>query len=114
GHLLEICRGSRLSAAVSISSIPIIEEALHWAKEGVATGASDRNWKGYGRDVSLPAGAPAWQQKLVTDPQTSGGLLVACAPDAEQAVLAEFAKQGFAQARTIGRLVAGEAGITFS
>jgi selenide,water dikinase len=114
GHLLEICRGSRLSASVSFSELPFIEEALAWAKEGVATGASDRNWKGYGQDVALPAGAPEWQRKLVTDPQTSGGLLVACAPEAEQAVLAEFAKRGFAQAKTIGRLAAGAAKIIFS
>ena len=114
GHLLEICRGSRLSASVSFSALPVIEEALTWAKEGVATGASDRNWKGYGRDVALPAGAPEWQRKLVTDPQTSGGLLVACAPEAEKAVLEEFRKRGFAQAGAIGRLAAGEARVTFA
>ena len=62
----------------------------------------------------MPAGAPEWQRKLVTDPQTSGGLLVACAPEAEQAVLAEFAKRGFAQAKTIGRLSAGTARLNFS
>jgi selenide,water dikinase len=114
GHLLEICRGSRLGAEVAFSDIPVLEEALAWVKQGVATGASDRNWKGYGQDVSLPAGAPEWQWKLLTDPQTSGGLLVACAPEAEQAVLAEFAKRGFAQARRIGRLAAGNARIIFS
>ncbi len=114
GHLLEICRGSKLSAEVDFSSIPILDEALSWVKQGVATGASDRNWKGYGQDVSLPAGAPEWQRKLITDPQTSGGLLVACAPEAERAVLAEFAKQGFAQARRIGRLGAGAARLNFS
>jgi selenide,water dikinase len=114
GHLLEICRGSRLSASVSFSNLPFIEEALRWAKEGVATGASDRNWKGYGRDVVLPADAPEWQRKLVTDPQTSGGLLVACAPDAEKAVLEEFARRGFVQARRIGSLGVGAPQITFS
>ena len=87
---------------------------MSWLKQGVATGASDRNWKGYGQDVSLPAGAPEWQKKLVTDPQTSGGLLVACAPDAEQAVLAEFEKRGFTQARRIGSLSAGAARLSFS
>ncbi|MEK6245976.1 MAG: selenide, water dikinase SelD [Pseudomonadota bacterium] len=114
GHLLEICRGSKLSAEVAFSSIPILDEALSWVKQGVATGASDRNWKGYGQDVSLPAGAPDWQRKLITDPQTSGGLLVACAPEAEQAVLAEFAKCGFAHARRIGRLATGAARLNFS
>ncbi len=114
GHLLEICRGSKLSAHVDFASIPVLEEALSWVKQGVATGASDRNWKGYGQDVSLPAGAPEWQRKLVTDPQTSGGLLVACAPEAEKAVLAEFQKRGFAQARRIGQLGAGAARLKFA
>jgi selenide,water dikinase len=113
GHLLEICRGSGLSAEVSLSDVPVLDEALEWVKQGVATGASDRNWKGYGHDVSLPAEAPEWQRKLVTDPQTSGGLLVACAPEAEQAVLAEFSKRGFARAKTIGRLGAGAARLNF-
>ena len=114
GHLLEMCRGSGLSARVKLDDLPVIAEAVEWVKQGVVTGASDRNWKGYGNDVSLPDGAPEWQRKLVTDPQTSGGLLVACAPEAEQAVLAEFAKRGFAQARRIGRLDTGAARLSFS
>ncbi|HLX78979.1 MAG TPA: selenide, water dikinase SelD [Burkholderiales bacterium] len=114
GHLLEICRGSKLSAEVSLQDLPVLDEALEWVKQGVATGASDRNWKGYGPDVSLPAGTPEWRRKLITDPQTSGGLLVACAPEAEKAVLAEFAKRGFADARRVGRLAAGAARVTFS
>ena len=114
GHLLEICRGSGLSSEVRISSLPFIREALEFAEQGVATGASDRNWKGYGMDVALPAGAPQWQRTLVTDPQTSGGLLVACAPQAEAAVLAEFAKHGFAQARRIGSLAEGAPQVTFT
>src|SRR5579862_3657115 len=114
GHLLESCRGSKLSAEVSLQDLPVLDEALEWVKQGVATGASDRNWKGYGPDVSLPAGTPEWRRKLITDPQTSGGLLVACAPEAEKAVLAEFAKRGFADARRVGRLAAGAARVTFS
>jgi selenide,water dikinase len=114
GHLLEICRGSKLQAQVSFSELPLIPEAVSFAKEGIATGASDRNWKGYGQDVTVPAGAPEWQRKLVTDPQTSGGLLVACAPEAEKAVLAEFVKHGFAQARRIGALAAGAPRLTFA
>jgi selenide, water dikinase len=105
GHLLEICRGSRLAAQVDFSSLPVIPEALDWVKQGVATGASDRNWKGYGHEVDF-RGEP-WQQKLLSDPQTSGGLLVACAPEAEQPVLDVFRKQGFAEARTIGKLIEG-------
>jgi selenide,water dikinase len=112
GHLLEICRGSKLSAEVSFDSVPVIPEALEWVKQGVATGASDRNWKSHGDDVALPAGAPEWMRKLVTDPQTSGGLLVACAPGSEKAVVQEFTKRGFTEARTIGRLAAGAPRLT--
>jgi selenide,water dikinase len=112
GHLLEICRGSRLSAEVAFSSLPVLQEALEFAKQGTKTGATERNWKGYGHEVRLREGAPDWERTLLTDPQTSGGLLVACAPQAEREVLAEFAGRGFAEARAIGRLAAGPARIT--
>jgi selenide,water dikinase len=105
GHLLEICRGSRLSAELDFSSIPIIPEALEWAKQGVATGASGRNWTGYGHEVEFSG--EDWKQKILTDPQTSGGLLVACAADAEKQVLREFEKRGFGDARVIGKLKTG-------
>src|SRR3989441_3614461 len=90
GHLLEMCRGARLGAEVDFDALPVIAEALDWVKQGVATGASERNWKGYGHEVELPAGFPDWKRKLITDPQTSGGLLVACAPDAVSQVLKTF------------------------
>src|SRR5688572_6246177 len=110
GHLLEICRGSKLSAQVDFAAIPVIAEALDWVKQGVATGASDRNWKGYG--VEVDGEFHDWQRKLLSDPQTSGGLLVACAPEAQSAVMDIFRKKGFAEARVIGRLSAGPARIS--
>jgi len=112
GHLLEVARGSRLAAEVAFDALPLIAEARDWAERGVATGASERNWKSYGADVVLPAGMAEWKKKLLTDPQTSGGLLVACAPEAEGQVLDEFARRGFGEARRIGRLAAGPARIT--
>lgn len=112
GHLLEICRGSKLAAEVRFADLPVIPEAVTWLEQGVATGASDRNWKGYGSDVQMPASAPDWHRKLVTDPQTSGGLLVACAPEAVKDVMATFETRGFAQARAIGRLSEGAPRLT--
>jgi selenide,water dikinase len=106
GHLLEICRGSKLGATVRFGDLPIIDEALAWAKDGTMTGATDRNWSGYGKEIRLPAGAPDWQRVLITDPQTSGGLLVACAAGSEAEVLAEFKRQGFDAACRIGETVA--------
>jgi selenide,water dikinase len=103
GHLLEILRGSQLRAELRFDELPLIAEAVEWAKQGVATGASERNWKGYGADVELPAGFPDWKRKLLTDPQTSGGLLVACAPQALERVLGAFD----GEARRIGTLREG-------
>jgi selenide,water dikinase len=113
GHLLEICRGSKLAAKVRFDALPVIPEALEWVKQGVATGASDRNWSGYGQDVLLPKDFPAWKQKLLTDPQTSGGLLVACSPDSVQQVLKKFSAEKF-EAAVIGSLAEGPARITVS
>jgi selenide,water dikinase len=106
GHLLEMCRGAKLSAEVSFKDLPIIAEALEWAKQGVVTGASDRNWKGYGAEVSLPNDSPEWQRKLLSDPQTSGGLLVACSKDSVSQVLKAFSEKGF-DAKVIGRFSEG-------
>ena len=107
GHLLEICRGSGLGATVRFRDLPVIAEAVEFVRGGVATGASGRNWRGYGHEVDLPAGAQEWQQKLLTDPQTSGGLLVACDVALVEDVLQEFSSEGFHQAAVIGELAAG-------
>jgi selenide,water dikinase len=111
GHLLEVLRGSGLSGEVRFDALPFIAEALEWAKQGIATGASERNWSGYGRDVALPVDFPEWKRKLLTDPQTSGGLLVACAAEVQDEVLRVFKEQNFGQASVIGRLSAGPAQI---
>ncbi len=109
GHLLEILRGSRLAGEVRFDALPLIAEALDWAQQGVATGASERNWKGYGHELRLAADFPDWKRKLLTDPQTSGGLLVSCAADAVESVLKEVRSRGFAEAAVIGEVAAGEA-----
>lgn len=109
GHLLEICRGSGLSARLHFDRIPLIGEALALVQEGVATGASTRNWAAYGSEVTLPDAAPQWHAKLLADPQTSGGLLISCASAAVPAVLAELHGSGFDEARVIGELCAGPA-----
>jgi selenide, water dikinase len=104
GHLLEICRGSGTSARVALQRLPLIADALAFAREGVVTGASARNWAAYGREVGFPAQAGPHMQALVSDPQTSGGLLVSCAPEAVGAVLAAFHHDGFGEAAVIGTL----------
>lgn len=111
GHLLEICRGSGLAAEISFNALPILKVARDFAGAGILTGASNRNWSSYVEEVTLPDDFPAWQRHLLTDPQTSGGLLVACSPDSVNAVLAEFREKGFADACVIGELFEGPAAL---
>lgn len=108
GHLLEMCRGSKLAARVSFDAVPILPAARYLLDAGYGTGASDRNWSSYGQSVVLPGGKPAWAAKLLTDPQTSGGLLVACDAASAPAVLDIFKDQGFPYAARIGTLESGE------
>ncbi|WKB56214.1 selenide, water dikinase SelD [Eleftheria terrae] len=106
GHLLEVCRGSQLSARVTLAQLPLIEEAVAFARDGVVTGASGRNWAAHGDAVDWPADAAPWMKSLISDPQTSGGLLVSCSQDAVPDVLAAFHQDGFAQAAVVGSLTA--------
>ncbi|MCC7327273.1 MAG: selenide, water dikinase SelD [Burkholderiales bacterium] len=107
GHLLEICRGSQVGAVVDFARVPLHPGTLELARGGCITGASGRNWSGYGEDIDLAASIGDAERALLTDPQTSGGLLLACAPEAVDDVLAVFRDDGFAEAADIGEVVAG-------
>ena len=112
GHLLELARGAQLSARLDMNAIPLLPGVLQLAHDGYFTGASGRNWDAYGKDVQLDAAITPAQRALLTDPQTSGGLLVSCDPASVDAVLALFAREGFGDAAVIGRMDAGAAGVT--
>ena len=109
GHLLEMCRAANLGAEVDFTRLPLLAEALLLVLAGVATGASTRNWASYGHDVLLPPDMPGWQQKILTDPQTSGGLLVACEAEAATQVLDILHQNGCPQGTVIGSLRTGTA-----
>ena len=107
GHLLEIAKGSGVAAKLDWSAIPLLPGAHDFAREGIATGASGRNWTGYGSRVKLGARIGEAEKALLTDPQTSGGLLVACAPEACAEVLEIFRSEGFGEAAIVGEVSAG-------
>jgi selenide, water dikinase len=107
GHLLELARGAGLRADLSWNAIPIIDEAKVLVQADIFTGASTRNWAGYGHEVTLASQLGIWQQNLLSDPQTSGGLLISCAPESEAEVLAILQADGFSRAAVIGRFEPG-------
>lgn len=108
GHALEMARGSQAAIRIDWSRVPLLEGARDLAAAGAVTGASGRNWASYGAEVALPGGFPAEAKALISDPQTSGGLLVACAPEALEAVLDCFHRHGFAAATAIGEVLGTE------
>ena len=104
GHTLEMARAANLSAHVHWSHVPLMDGVRAWAQQGLVTGASARNWSAYGHEVSLAASCAVQDQALLCDPQTSGGLLVSCAPQAVGHVLDVFKRHGFAHASEIGAM----------
>ena len=116
GHALEMARGCGHPVRIDWAQVPVLAGVAELAADGSVTGASGRNWAGYGSEVRLPAGFSDVDRHLLSDPQTSGGLLVSCLPDALAAVLAVFHAHGFAQAACIGEVLAhplmpGQAGL---
>lgn len=109
GHGLEMARGSGLTAEIGFGPIPMLPGAAELARDGVRTGASGRNWASYGEAVRLPDGLADWKRDLLTDPQTSGGLLIAVDPKDAHAVIDLARRHGAALACEIGRLVEGPA-----
>lgn len=112
GHLLEMCRGAGLSATVDLADVPVLPAARVYAERGYNTGAAGRNWASYGESVVVPDAISEADLNLLRDPQTSGGLLVACSPDTADAVIALFKADGHDAAAVMGRLVAGDPIVT--
>ncbi|WP_134499966.1 selenide, water dikinase SelD [Microvirga pakistanensis] len=109
GHGLEMARGSELALILDRARLPLFREAASLARSGYVTGASTRNWDSYGDSVRLPEGIELWQRQLLTDPQTSGGLLVACAPDRAEHILGRIVAAGYPSARIVGHAEEGPA-----
>jgi selenide,water dikinase len=107
GHALEIARGAQLTAYIQWPDVPLLPNVSALINEGNVTGASARNWEGYGPEISLDKGLPIECQTLLSDPQTSGGLLVSCSPETVPEVLAVFKRHGFDDAAIVGHM--GEA-----
>jgi selenide,water dikinase len=109
GHTLELARGAGLTAVIDWPTVPLLDGVAAMAADGFVTGASGRNWAGYGDEVTLAPELSPTARDLLTDPQTSGGLLVSCAPGSVDEVLAIFRDGGFDRAAVVGRIEAGPA-----
>ena len=112
GHALEMARGSKVALTINLSQTPLLEQAARLVQAGFVTGASHRNWASYSDGVALPPDCPDWKRHLLTDPQTSGGLLVACAPDRAEEIARTIVAAGYPSACIIGHAQAGRPSVT--
>ncbi|WP_336485967.1 selenide, water dikinase SelD [Methylobacterium nigriterrae] len=111
GHGLELARGAGLQVVIEAGAVPLLTRAAALAREGFVTGASHRNWAAFGADVSLPDGYADWRRHLLTDPQTSGGLLVSCEAGSAAAIRDRIRAEGYPAAAIVGRIAQGPAGL---
>jgi selenide,water dikinase len=109
GHALEMARGSHHTVQLNMSQVPLLHGVRELAEQGMLTGASGRNWLAYGNEIELAPERNAIDQALLSDPQTSGGLLVACTPETVAEVVAVFHQHGFDQACEVGVIKAAAA-----
>jgi selenide,water dikinase len=112
GHALAMARGSNLALVMRFDDLPFLSEAEHLAQQHFVTGASARNWASYAESVTLPADFPDWRRQLLTDPQTSGGLLIACDPSRAADVTRAITEAGYPRACIIGHAETGPPSIT--
>ena len=108
GHALEIARGAKLNVQISLGQVPLLPGVEALARLGLVTGASGRNWAAYGSQIDLDSSVDDLARALLTDPQTSGGLLVSCQPEDVQRVLDVFGKHGCERAAVVGQTKAGK------
>ena len=111
GHALELARGANCTVQIDWARVPLLAGVRELALQGMVTGASARNWAAYGHEIGLPAGFAQVDQALLCDPQTSGGLLLSCAPAALDGVLEIFRRHGFDTAAEVGRISARSDGV---
>ena len=107
GHLLEMCRGAQLGARLNMAAVPLLEHVLSMAEAGCVTGASARNWASYGKEARLSPHVGAAHQALLCDPQTSGGLLIACAAEVVSEALSILERHDCPRAAAVGLMTDG-------
>jgi selenide,water dikinase len=110
GHLRNVAAASGCMATVRLQSVPVIEGAWGFVREGIAPGGTHANWRFMKDWVEYAPEIDKESQLLLCDAQTSGGLLIAVAPGDVEKLCDELASRGAPCAAIVGTLEAGRAG----
>jgi selenide,water dikinase len=107
GHALEMARGAGLGVELWMDALPVLDTVRDVIAQGVHPGATGRNLAHFGAQTTWGEGVTELDQKLIADPQTSGGLLLALPEAKVSALQAALKDEGAMAAEVVGRLVAG-------
>ena len=105
GHLTEICEGSDLHAEVNYQAVPKLPEVENYISLGCSPGGAQRNFDSYGHHLGEMT---ELQRKILCDPQTSGGLLVAVEQNHSNDFI-KFAKTFDLSLKPLGQLIEKDA-----
>ena len=104
GHLLEMVAGAGLGAEIDFPAVPMLDEAIEMARLDLFPGGARTNYDAYMGQLDFDPALENWQRLLLTDPQTSGGLLICFAPERLDEALEALRRVGV-PAALVGRLV---------
>lgn len=110
GHLGNMLAGSGVAAELHAGALPVLEGALQLAEEGIIPGGTARNFEAAMETTEWDPDVTQAQRLICTDAQTSGGLLLAVAPERLDALLAALRAERTPAQAVIGRLVGGDTG----
>ena len=111
GHLKGMVVGSGVGARVKLSQVPLLPGTWELAEQGIVPGGTERNLASLGAHVRWEPSLPEVAKLVLSDAQTSGGLLISVAAEKEQRLLDELAKRGVDGSAVIGQVTGESPGV---
>ena len=112
GHLRNVTRASGCAATVWADQVPVLDAAWAYVRDGIAPGGTHANRRFLAESVEYAAGVDEAAELVLCDAQTSGGLLIAVAPERAGRLVEALKSAGTPCAAVVGRLEEGAAGTT--
>jgi len=110
GHLRNVCAASGVSARIWLDEVPVLAAARIYVAEGIAPGGTHANWRFLANWVTWGEGVSKEEQLLLADAQTSGGLLIAVAPERAEALIEALERHGAPARAIVGEIIEGAPG----
>ncbi len=108
GHLNEMCIGSNVSAKVNFKDVPLISDTIKFAKDGIIPGGTKNNLKFIENNILFSNSIKIYKKLILSDAQTSGGLLIACPKKETESLLKDLNSNSDFKSVIIGEFIQKE------